>query len=59
MELFMIESPCIAVCRLDDDKICVGCGRSVDEIMEWKKSTTERKREIVENARTRQGTPTQ
>lgn len=54
-----VKSPCIAICQLDDNKICIGCGRSVDEIMEWRKSTAERKREIVENARTRQETPTQ
>ena len=32
----MSASPCIAVCRLDPrTRLCVGCGRSVDEIAGW------------------------
>lgn len=31
-----ITSPCIGVCKIDPaHKLCVGCGRSVDEIMDW------------------------
>ena len=25
-------SPCIGVCKLDKDKICIGCGRTIEEI---------------------------
>ncbi|MFO0294817.1 MAG: DUF1289 domain-containing protein [Rhodospirillales bacterium] len=29
-------SPCIAVCRLDPrTRLCIGCGRSIDEIAAW------------------------
>jgi uncharacterized protein len=29
-------SPCIAVCRLDPTTgLCIGCGRSIDEIAQW------------------------
>jgi uncharacterized protein len=29
-------SPCIAVCRLDPhSRLCIGCGRSIDEIAAW------------------------
>lgn len=29
-------SPCIGVCQLDDaERLCVGCGRTVDEIARW------------------------
>jgi predicted Fe-S protein YdhL (DUF1289 family) len=28
-------SPCIRVCTLDDDRVCMGCGRHVDEIAAW------------------------
>ncbi len=30
-----VPSPCIAVCTLDDDGICIGCLRSMDEIRDW------------------------
>ncbi|MGH8378660.1 MAG: DUF1289 domain-containing protein [Gammaproteobacteria bacterium] len=30
-----IASPCVRICCLDDDNICIGCGRSLDEIRRW------------------------
>ena len=30
------SSPCIRVCRLDEqDSVCLGCGRTLDEIAGW------------------------
>ena len=29
------SSPCIGVCRLNDDGFCEGCLRSIDEIGAW------------------------
>jgi predicted Fe-S protein YdhL (DUF1289 family) len=28
-------SPCIGICKLDEN-VCVGCGRTTDEIQEWR-----------------------
>jgi len=28
------KSPCIGVCKLDENKICIGCKRTIKEIME-------------------------
>lgn len=28
-------SPCVRICTLDDERFCVGCGRSMDEIVAW------------------------
>jgi len=28
-------SPCILICTLDDDKVCLGCGRSLQQISLW------------------------
>jgi len=28
-------SPCILICTLDDDKVCLGCGRSLEQISGW------------------------
>lgn len=30
-----IESPCIRNCCLDNNDICMGCFRSLNEIMQW------------------------
>ncbi len=28
-------SPCILICTLDEDKVCLGCGRSLQQISRW------------------------
>lgn len=31
-----VTSPCVKTCRIDDDSgICIGCGRTLDEIAAW------------------------
>ena len=30
-----VESPCIKVCVLDDQQVCIGCQRTLDEIVAW------------------------
>ena len=40
-------SPCNKICRLDADQVCVGCGRTLDEIAEWSVASEARRREIV------------
>ena len=44
------ESPCVSVCLLDDEDICVGCYRSADEITDWFMADAEGKREILARA---------
>ncbi|HEX9138878.1 MAG TPA: DUF1289 domain-containing protein [Steroidobacteraceae bacterium] len=39
-------SPCTGVCRLDQRQVCVGCGRSAEEIGEWLGASAMRKDEI-------------
>ncbi|NBA95448.1 DUF1289 domain-containing protein [Pseudomonas sp. R5(2019)] len=39
-----VRSPCINVCALDNDDICVGCQRTGDEITRWgRMDNTERR----------------
>lgn len=33
------QSPCIKVCQLDLDNVCRGCGRTIDEIRDWRDMT--------------------
>ncbi|CAA0123372.1 Uncharacterised protein [Halioglobus japonicus] len=47
------KSPCISVCVLDDDDICMGCYRSAAEITDWAMSSDEQKREILQRSRER------
>ncbi len=32
-----MDSPCIASCKLNADKICIGCYRHIEEIVGWNK----------------------
>jgi len=45
-----VESPCIRKCTLDDDDICVGCFRSLDEICAWGGASNDQRREVLELA---------
>ncbi len=44
------KSPCIRNCCLDDDLVCVGCFRSLEEIKEWGVVGDHRRRIILQNA---------
>ena len=41
-----MDSPCVASCKLNADKICVGCFRHIDEIVDWNKKTDQAHAEI-------------
>lgn len=30
-----VQSPCVRICTLDDDDVCIGCGRTLKEIKRW------------------------
>ena len=50
------QSPCVSVCALDSDGICLGCYRTGDEITDWFMADDERKREILKDAALRRET---
>jgi hypothetical protein len=48
-----VPSPCIDVCRLDAQGLCVGCRRTIAEISEWSRATDTRRREILSGLKSR------
>jgi hypothetical protein len=43
-----VESPCIKLCVIHpEERICVGCHRSIDEIAAWSRLTPEARRAIM------------
>ncbi len=46
-------SPCISVCVLNGDDICLGCYRSADELTDWFMASPGEKREILRRAQER------
>jgi len=44
----MIETPCIKVCTLDARMgVCLGCGRTIDEIARWANMNTSERSKIM------------
>lgn len=43
-------SPCIRQCGLDDREICLGCFRSLAEIVAWPQVNDHQRREFCNNA---------
>ena len=48
-----VPSPCIDICELDDDSICLGCYRSIEEIAAWGMLDNAEKLELIELANKR------
>jgi len=44
----MIESPCAKICTLDARSgLCLGCGRSIDEIARWSAISTAERAQVI------------
>ncbi len=50
-------SPCIRHCTLDNQDICIGCGRSLEEILQWSAADDRRKRQILQRIAERKQAP--
>jgi len=48
-----VASPCVRNCCLDDDNVCLGCGRSLDEIVSWSTADDAEKRATLDRSRLR------
>ncbi|HOY23788.1 MAG TPA: DUF1289 domain-containing protein [Cellvibrio sp.] len=49
----IVESPCVRNCCLNDEDICLGCGRSLAEITRWTTTQEAGKRVILAAAASR------
>lgn len=45
----MEKSPCVRICALNADRVCIGCGRNAYEIQNWSNFSDEIKK-IVKSA---------
>ena len=48
-----LASPCVRNCCLDEGNICMGCGRSLQEIVAWGTASNGDKTAILERSRER------
>ncbi len=49
----MSDSPCVRNCCLDLHDVCLGCGRLLDEIIEWHSANALRRAQILQLAQLR------
>ncbi|EMP56830.1 hypothetical protein MSNKSG1_03842 [Marinobacter santoriniensis NKSG1] len=42
-----VRSPCVSVCALDENDLCIGCHRTGDEILRWTRMTNEERRDVL------------
>ncbi|HEX5841705.1 MAG TPA: DUF1289 domain-containing protein [Pseudomonas sp.] len=42
-----LASPCVHICALDDEDICIGCQRSVAEITRWSRMDNTERRQVL------------
>ena len=49
----IVESPCVRNCCLDENQICLGCFRSLTEIMQWTLVEENTRQEYICNAEKR------
>lgn len=54
-----VKSPCISICSLNEQDVCIGCFRSVSEIIGWRGMSEDERREVIHRAaeRSRIGNP--
>jgi uncharacterized protein len=50
-----LASPCVRNCCLDEDNVCMGCGRSLQEIVEWGTASDAEKTAILARSGERLG----
>lgn len=51
-----IDSPCIKMCVIHpEERLCVGCYRSIDEIATWSRMTPEQRQAITADLPSRTG----
>ncbi|ABC29025.1 predicted Fe-S protein [Hahella chejuensis KCTC 2396] len=50
----IVRSPCVSICALDDDDICIGCHRSVEEIAAWSRMSNEQRMDVLKKVADRE-----
>jgi predicted Fe-S protein YdhL (DUF1289 family) len=46
-------SPCVSICTLDDNRVCLGCRRTLEEIRGWARLPAQEQWRIVESLKRR------
>ena len=50
----VIKSPCVHICCLDEQDVCLGCYRSCDEICKWGAMNNEERKNVMKKVAQRE-----
>ena len=48
-----VTSPCVRDCCLDDNDVCLGCGRTLQDILRWQAASDDEREAILAAAKAR------
>ena len=48
-----VTSPCVRDCCLDDNEVCLGCGRTLQDILRWQAASDDEREAILAAAKAR------
>ena len=48
-----VASPCVSICALDETDVCIGCQRTVDEIIRWSRLNNDERRAVLQRCHER------
>ncbi len=51
-----VRSPCVNICALDENDLCVGCYRTGEEITRWGHYSDDERREVLQKVAVREQT---
>ena len=51
--MMAISSPCVRNCCLDKQDVCIGCGRTLKEIIRWGDADDAERRDILMSSKKR------
>jgi predicted Fe-S protein YdhL (DUF1289 family) len=43
----IVQSPCLSICFLDEEDVCMGCYRNAQEITDWQQLSSEQRTEVL------------
>ncbi|MAD58277.1 MAG: DUF1289 domain-containing protein [Porticoccus sp.] len=46
----IVPSPCVSICSMNDQDICIGCHRNSREIREWMLMDDAERHQVIESA---------
>jgi hypothetical protein len=48
-----VDSPCVGLCRIDEQGLCEGCARTLDEIAGWTRMTVGERERVMHGLKER------